>query len=84
MTKEGPRSRTVIDAYIGERLRLLRMERGISQNELANALQFTDEQVRDYERGTVRISAHTLWTVTRKLDVEVAYFFDGLAENGFH
>lgn len=71
----GKRSRDPIDAEIAKRVRALRLQRGLSQTELSDALGVTFQQVQKYERGMNRISAGRLFRIAEVLDVPVAFFF---------
>ena len=74
----GNRTRP-IDQHVGERIRLLRTERGLTQEQLAAALEISYQQVQKYETGANRISAGRIYEIARKLAVDVGWFFDGLA-----
>ena len=74
----GNRTRP-IDQHVGERIRLLRTERGLTQEQLAAALEISYQQVQKYETGANRISAGRIYELARKLAVDVGWFFDGLA-----
>ena len=52
----------------------------ISQEQLADALKLTFQQVQKYERGANRVSASKLYEIAKALQVSVAFFFDGLAD----
>jgi transcriptional regulator with XRE-family HTH domain len=71
----GKRSRDPIDAEIAKRVRALRLQRGLSQTELSDALGVTFQQVQKYERGMNRISAGRLLRIADVLEVPVAFFF---------
>jgi transcriptional regulator with XRE-family HTH domain len=73
----GNRTRP-IDQHVGERIRLRRTERGLTQEQLAAVLGVSYQQVQKYETGANRISAGRIYEIARKLGVEVGYFFDGL------
>ena len=75
----GNRTRP-IDQHVGERIRLRRTERGLTQEQLAAALDISYQQVQKYETGANRISAGRIYEIAHTLGVEVGYFFDGLAE----
>jgi transcriptional regulator with XRE-family HTH domain len=75
----GNRTRP-IDQHVGERIRLRRTEQGLTQEQLAAALDVSYQQVQKYETGANRISAGRIYEIARKLGVEVGYFFDGLSE----
>jgi len=70
-----------VDAHVGARVRLRRKLRGVSQEELANAVGISFQQIQKYERGTNRISASKLYAIGRHLGVPVAFFFSGLDES---
>ena len=66
-----------IDVHVGSRMQIRRLELGISQGKLGDALGITFQQVQKYEKGTNRISASRLQHVSRILHVAIAYFFEG-------
>jgi transcriptional regulator with XRE-family HTH domain len=68
-----------INRHIGARLRLLREKQGLNQTELGAILDVTYQQAQKYESGAVRLSAEALFLLSRRLRVEVSYFFEGLA-----
>lgn len=65
-----------VDAHVGARLRQRRMLLGISQEQLAEMLGLTFQQVQKYERGTNRISASRLFQLARALDTPITWFFE--------
>jgi transcriptional regulator with XRE-family HTH domain len=60
-----------LDREIGERLRLARKARGLSQTELGAAVGITFQQMQKYERGTNRVSSSAMILFSRRLDVPV-------------
>jgi len=70
------RSPTSADREIGRRLKIRRLDLGISQATVADALGLTFQQVQKYEKGTNRISAARLQRIAEILDVSIAYFYD--------
>jgi transcriptional regulator with XRE-family HTH domain len=66
-----------IDRHVASRLRLRRLEAGLSQTTLAAALGVTFQQLQKYEGAINRISAGALYQLALALDVPVQYFFDG-------
>lgn len=68
-TKKGPDE---VDILVGERVRLLRKERGVSQNALAEAIGVTFQQVQKYERAANRISISMLSRIALALETSVA------------
>lgn len=71
-----------VDVYVGSRIKLRRTLLGISQERLGDALDLTFQQVQKYERGSNRVSASKLFTISEVLDVPISYFFDGLGTEG--
>jgi transcriptional regulator with XRE-family HTH domain len=67
--KDGP---DPIDVGVGLNLRRLRLARGISQAELAEALGITFQQIQKYERAANRVSASMLVKAARFLGVSPA------------
>ena len=63
------------DIEVGRRVRALRLERGMSQEKLACALELTFQQVQKYEKGTNRIGAGRLQRIAGILEVSVSTFF---------
>ncbi len=75
------KSKHPIDRHVGLRMRIRRQMRKMSQEQLAEQLGVTFQQVQKYENGSNRVSASRLYDVARALDATVSYFFDGLSEN---
>lgn len=71
-------ARNPIDTHVGTRVRLRRLELGITQQELARHIGVTFQQVQKYERGVNRISASKLFAVSRLFNVDVQFFFEGM------
>jgi transcriptional regulator with XRE-family HTH domain len=67
-----------IDQHVGERIRLRRAELGLTQEQLAEALEVSYQQIQKYETGANRISASRIFQMARRLDVDLHYFFEGL------
>jgi transcriptional regulator with XRE-family HTH domain len=61
-----------IDIEVGQRIRIYRKTRGLSQTVLADQLGVTFQQVQKYENGRNRIGAGRLTRVAQVLDVPVA------------
>lgn len=65
-----------LDAMVGARIRMLRVDRGISQAVLAERIGVTFQQVQKYERGASRIGTSRLAQIASVLDVSVGGFFE--------
>lgn len=65
----GPKRVTPEDGAIGVRVRSLRMERGLSQTALADAMGVTFQQVQKYEKGSNRISGSRIGQIAAALEV---------------
>jgi transcriptional regulator with XRE-family HTH domain len=72
-----PRLPKSIDQHFGARIRLRRLMVGMSQTQLAEALEVSSEQVQKYEKGVNQIRARRLQQIARVLRVPLAFFFDG-------
>jgi len=68
------------DVLVGARVRFRRIELGLSQTQLANALGVTFQQVQKYEKGSNRIGASRLHAIAEVLRVSVSYFFPDAGE----
>jgi transcriptional regulator with XRE-family HTH domain len=62
---------------MGRRIRLRRLEAGISQKELGDKLGVTFQQVHKYERGFNRVSAARLQLIAEMFGVDIPFFYDG-------
>jgi transcriptional regulator with XRE-family HTH domain len=69
---------TNLDRIIGNRLRQRRMELGITQTDLADALGISFQQIQKYEKGTNRISASRLPAITETLQCDAAFLMGDL------
>lgn len=67
-----------VDVHVGKQLALARHAQGLNQSEVARMLGLTFQQIQKYEKGTNRMSASVLWTLSEKMNVPVSYFFEGL------
>ena len=73
---------TDISLHIGSRLSARRLRLRLSLADVAKRCGVTLQQIHRYETGANTISAPMLWTLSQCLEVDVAYFFDGLAAKG--
>jgi transcriptional regulator with XRE-family HTH domain len=66
------------DVEIGARIRLARLQRSVTQQEMARSLKLTFQQVQKYEKGTNHVSAVRLHQIAGILGVGIDYFYSGL------
>ena len=66
-----------IDRVVGQRIRWRRRELKLSQEQLAELLNLTFQQVQKYEKGVNRVSAGRLFEIASVMGVSVNYFYDG-------
>lgn len=78
ITNDGPHP---IDVYVGGRIRLQRIMRGLTQSELAQLVGISFQSVQKYERGENRVSASRLHEFAAALGVSEQYFFDGIGND---
>jgi len=71
-----------VDQFVGQKLRLARTSRKLSQTQLGESSGITFQQVQKYEKGTNRVSASRLFEFAKLLGVEIAYFFEGAGGRG--
>lgn len=77
--QEDPRRPNELDETIGDLIRRLRKERGLSQPALAAKCGLSFQQIQKYERGQNRISASRLYDIAAALQVSVTSIFERLA-----
>jgi transcriptional regulator with XRE-family HTH domain len=64
-----------VDAYVGQLIRLHRINRGLSQAALAARLGISFQQVQKYEKGVNRIGAGRLYDIARIFEVPIETLF---------
>lgn len=62
---------------IGEKLRKLRNEKGVTQRQLAEAVNYSSSYIGDLESNRTNPSIKTLEILARYFDTEMGYFFEG-------
>jgi transcriptional regulator with XRE-family HTH domain len=72
------REGTPADAHVGGQMRLRRIMLGMTQEQVAERLGISFQQVQKYERGINRIGASRLYQIARLLDVPLSFFFEDL------
>jgi len=70
------RSPNKTDIYIGKRIKMQRLTRGLSQTDVASRLGITFQQIQKYERGLNRVGAGRLQEIANLFRVTPAFFFE--------
>ncbi len=65
-----------LDVAIGSLIRQLRLDKGVTQEQLGGAMEVSFQQIQKYEKGTNRISVSGLIKVAAFLDVSPTLFLD--------
>jgi transcriptional regulator with XRE-family HTH domain len=63
---------------VGERIRMARLARGITGDDLGHALGISEQQALKYERGDARIPLDRLLKIAETTGVALAFFLEGL------
>ena len=74
---QAKKSPNPTDKHVGSRVRVRRKMLSMSQEKLGGALGLTFQQVQKYEKGTNRIGASRLQSISHILQVPVSFFFEG-------
>jgi transcriptional regulator with XRE-family HTH domain len=74
MRTKGPNP---VDVEVGRRIRVHRMNAGLSQTELGDQIGVTFQQVQKYEKGANRVGASRLTQIATALNVPIPAFFEG-------
>ena len=69
--KSGP-----LDAMVGAKIRMFRINRGMSQTVLAGRIGVTFQQVQKYEKGANRVGASRLSQIASVLGISVGELFE--------
>jgi transcriptional regulator with XRE-family HTH domain len=67
-----------VDRLVGARLKERRTMLGLSQDDLAQRIGITYQQLHKYENAVNRISASRLFLCAQELNAPIDYFFDDL------
>lgn len=75
---KGARHAARIDLQVGDRIRKRRTLLGFTQEQLADALDISYQQIQKYETGANRVSAGRLFQIAQRLETPISFFFEGL------
>ncbi|NFV80036.1 helix-turn-helix domain-containing protein [Magnetospirillum aberrantis] len=73
---------TDTDKQIGAKIRERRILSGLNQNQLAERVGITYQQLHKYERGHNRVSAGRLHQIAQVLGASISDFFEGVGAAG--
>jgi transcriptional regulator with XRE-family HTH domain len=77
----NPKAATSIDVELGRRLRAMRKAAGLSQEEVAEKIGLTFQQIQKYEWGTNRLSVARMIQIAAALNQSASIFIDGLEDH---
>jgi transcriptional regulator with XRE-family HTH domain len=66
-----------VDKIVGRNVRICRLQKGLSQTDLAIKLGITFQQIQKYEKGTNRIASGRLLKIASLLSVPLILLFKG-------
>jgi len=75
-TVPGSRSPTDIDLFVGRKLRKLRLEAGLTLQDLAQQIGVSHQQLQKYETGSNRLSVGMLPVIAEALGAGIMEFFE--------
>jgi transcriptional regulator with XRE-family HTH domain len=78
MTKTQRPDEQAVDKIIGRNLRAFRLQKNMSQEQIAAGVKLTFQQVQKYEKGTNRISGSRMAQFCQLLNVTPNDFFRGV------
>jgi transcriptional regulator with XRE-family HTH domain len=70
-----------VDRHVSARMRALRIMLGLTQQQLAELIGVSFQQVYKYETGNNRVSSGHLYTIAQALGVDVGHFFEGMGRD---
>ena len=65
-----------LNQHLGKKLRLRRTSLGLTQTQVAKAINVTFQQIQKYEKGTNGVSSARLFQLSSFLKVPIKYFFE--------
>ena len=66
----------LLNQHLGKKLRLRRTSIGLTQTQVAQAINVTFQQIQKYEKGTNGVSSARLLQLANFLKVEIKFFFE--------
>ena len=75
---------TQLNQHLGRKLRLRRTSLGLTQTQVAKAINVTFQQIQKYEKGTNGVSSARLLQLANFLKVPIKYFFEDYQDFQVH
>ena len=72
-----------IDKFIGGKIYSLRLAKGLSRQQLSKVIGVTHQQLQKYEKGINRISVGRLVLISKALDKNISYFYEGIESGNY-
>jgi len=66
----------LLNQHLGKKLRLRRTSLGLTQTQVAQAINVTFQQIQKYEKGTNGVSSARLLQLSNFLKVQIKFFFE--------
>ena len=66
--------------HLGNKLKLRRLDLGLTQTKVAKAINVTFQQIQKYEKGTNGVSSNRLMQLSQCSKVPIIYFFEDFRE----
>ena len=66
----------LLNQHLGKKLRLRRTSLGLTQTQVAQAINVTFQQIQKYEKGTNGVSSSRLMQISQFLKVPITFFYE--------
>lgn len=73
-------SSLALDQHVGQKIRWFRIQKGLSQNDLAHLIGVSYQQLHKYENGSNSVSASRMFELAEALGVSVSMFFEDFSD----
>ena len=70
-----------VDKLIGDKIYSLRLAKGLTRSQLAEAIEVTQQQLQKYEKGLNRIAVGRLLLISKVLERNIKYFLEDIKED---
>lgn len=81
MNSKNPKSKIFVNAVeIGQRIKSFRVKAGLTQEQLAELINLSPQQIQKYESGGSRLNTDKLQELGVILNVSIFDFFEGLGD----